>query len=161
MLTPQSLADAYGRNIGIIKKQAAGLTHEDSVLQPASRGNCLNWVLGHIVDSRNNVLRLVDAEPALDPAIATRYASGSEPVLTDGDGIVSLEELLAALDRSQEALAAKLAAMTNEESQREVPFFSRTMPLGEVLFFLYFHETYHTGQTEPLRQLAGTDDKVI
>ncbi len=25
---------------------------------------------------------------------------------------------------------------------------------------MYFHETYHLGQTELLRQLAGTNDKV-
>lgn len=161
MLNPQNLSEAFGRNVGIIQKQAEGLTHADSVLQPASRGNCLNWVLGHIVDNRNIVLQAVGAEPALDPAIAGRYARGSEPVLADGPGIVPLETLLASLGQSQEALATKLAAMSDEDANREVPFFSRTMPLGELLFFLYFHETYHTGQTEHLRQLAGTDDKVI
>lgn len=29
------------------------------------------------------------------------------------------------------------------------------------LHFDYFHDTYHTGQTEILRQVAGTDDQVI
>jgi hypothetical protein len=29
----------------------------------------------------------------------------------------------------------------------------------EDIFFLYSHETYHAGQTEVLRQLAGKDDK--
>jgi hypothetical protein len=29
------------------------------------------------------------------------------------------------------------------------------------VFFLYFHETYHVGQTELLRQLAGKNDQVI
>lgn len=33
--------------------------------------------------------------------------------------------------------------------------------LGERVLGLYFHETYHTGQTEILRQLAGVDDRVI
>jgi hypothetical protein len=32
---------------------------------------------------------------------------------------------------------------------------------GARLFFYYFHETYHVGQTELLRQLAGRDDKII
>ena len=35
------------------------------------------------------------------------------------------------------------------------------MPLADFLFFLYFHDSYHTGQAEPLRQLAGKDDKII
>jgi len=29
------------------------------------------------------------------------------------------------------------------------------------IFFLYFHETYHVGQTELFRQLAGKDEKLI
>jgi hypothetical protein len=29
------------------------------------------------------------------------------------------------------------------------------------VFFQYFHETYHVGQTELLRQLAGKNDQVI
>jgi uncharacterized damage-inducible protein DinB len=32
---------------------------------------------------------------------------------------------------------------------------------ADSLFFRYFHETYHVGQTELLRQLAGRNDKVI
>ncbi len=161
MITPQQLTDAYGRNVGIIKAQAAGLSHADSVLQLASRGNCLNWVIGHILDGRNTILDLLDAEPALDPAAATRYARGSEPILTDGPGVVPLDELLRVLERSQELLASKLAPLTDADLAQEKQFFTRTQPLGYLLFFLYFHECYHTGQAEPLRQLAGTDDKVI
>lgn len=35
------------------------------------------------------------------------------------------------------------------------------MGVGERLFGFYFHDTYHTGQTDLLRQVAGTNDKVI
>jgi uncharacterized damage-inducible protein DinB len=161
MITPQQLADAYGRNVGILQRQAAGLTHADSLLQLPCRGNCLNWVLGHILESRNTILGLLGADPALDPAAAVRYASGSEPILADGPGVVPLDELLRVLERSQEQLAGKLAALTDADLARETQFVTRTVPLAQILFFLYFHETYHTGQAEPLRQLAGKDDKVI
>jgi len=33
--------------------------------------------------------------------------------------------------------------------------------VGEWLNFLLWHETYHVGTTEQLRQLAGKNDKVI
>lgn len=155
MLPPRQLADAFGRNVEVIKMQA------DSVRQLASRGNCLNWVVGHIVESRNDVLRLVDADPALDPAAAARYAYQSPPVLADGPDVVPLETLLAALDRSQEIITATIGVLTDEECEREIILSSRATTLGERLFYFSFHETYHTGQTEPLRQLAGTDDMVI
>ena len=51
--------------------------------------------------------------------------------------------------------------ITVKELAREIEVGDRTMTLGQRLFGFYFHETYHTGQTEALRQLAGTDDQVI
>jgi len=161
MLTAQQLADAYARNTNIIQRQADGLSHGDSVLQLPFRGNCFNWVLGHILESRNTILGLLDAEPALDPAVASRYARGSEPILADGPEVVPFADLLGALERGQAALTEKLGAVTDEAFARETPFFSRSMPLSDLLFFLYFHDSYHTGQAEPLRQLAGKDDKII
>jgi uncharacterized damage-inducible protein DinB len=35
------------------------------------------------------------------------------------------------------------------------------MSIAEWLLFFYFHDTYHSGQTEILRQAAGKDDKII
>ena len=160
MISPQELADAFGRNVGIIKAQVAGLSNADGLLQPTYRGNCLNWVVGHILDGRNTILKLLGAEPAFDPSAAARYARNSEPILADGPDVVPLDELLRTLERSQAYLGAKLAALTDADVARETQF-GRMQPLGNVLFFLYFHECYHTGQAEPLRQLAGTDDKVI
>jgi hypothetical protein len=93
MLTPRQLAEAFGRNVGVIRMQADGLTHADSVRQPASRGNCLNWVVGHIAEARNDVLALLGADPALDPAIATRYAYQSPPVLAAGPDVAPLADL--------------------------------------------------------------------
>ena len=64
---------------------------------------------------------------------------------------------MADLDVSQERLDAALAGLTTEDLERVVD--DRT--LAERLTFDYWHEAYHTGQTELLRQLAGADDKVI
>lgn len=161
MLTKQELAAAYERNLSLIRQQTDGLTHADSVLQLPFRGNCLNWVLGHIADSRSAVLKALGAEPVLTDAQAARYGYGSQPVTCDGDDILRLEELLAALEESQSRLAAALEQATPEELAREIHFAGRKMTVGEQAFFLYFHDTYHAGQTEILRQLAGTDDKVI
>jgi uncharacterized damage-inducible protein DinB len=161
MVTAEQLVEAYGRNLGIVKRQVQGLTHADSVLQLPFRGNCLNWVLGHIADSRNTVLKALGAEPVLTEAQAKRYGYGSAPVTCDGEDIMRLEELLAALELSQERLETALARATPEELAREADFAGGTMKVGQQVFFLYFHDTYHAGQTELLRQLAGTDDKVI
>ncbi len=161
MITIEDLANALGRNLDIIKAQTKDLTHADSVLQLPFRGNCLNWVLGHIAASRSGMLQFLGEEPVLSEAQAKRYGYGSEPVCSDGKDILKLTDLLAALESSQKAIAASVERITPEDLSREVDSFLGTTTLGQLLFFLYFHDTYHVGQTETLRQLAGKDDAVI
>jgi len=161
MITATDLIGALERNLGIIKAQTKGLSHADSLLQLPFRGNCLNWVLGHIADNRNTMLLCLGEEAILSEAHARRYGYNSEPVCGHADDILTLEQLLAVLDQGQGALTGKLQKITAEELAREVHSFLGTTTLGQLIFFLHWHETYHTGQTEALRQLAGKDDKVI
>jgi hypothetical protein len=37
----------------------------------------------------------------------------------------------------------------------------RTATRADQIMFRYFHDTYHTGQTDVIRQLSGKSDKVI
>jgi hypothetical protein len=161
MITAQQLADAFARNLMIIHKQTQGLTHEDSLLQPDTRGNCLNWVLGHIAVNRVRLLDLLGEKSILRETETVRYKSGSEPITADGEGVLKLEALLEALEHAQDRVAAGLQRIALESFIAEKQVDGRSTTLGEQVLGFYFHETYHTGQTEFLRQLAGTDDKVI
>ncbi len=53
----------FGINYQVLKKNLDGVTHEESLIQPEGGGNCLNWVLGHIVATRDNAIRLLNQEP--------------------------------------------------------------------------------------------------
>src|SRR5512139_3437070 len=120
MISPTDLIGALDRNLGIIKDQTRGLSDADSLLQPPFRGNCLNWVLGHIAANRNTMLLFLGEEPILSEAHAKRYAFGSEPVCGDAGDILTLEQLLAALEQGQNALEARLQTITAEELAHEV-----------------------------------------
>jgi uncharacterized damage-inducible protein DinB len=109
--------------------------------------------------SRSNCVQHLSASLRDSIAHLKRYGYGSEPVCADGEGILTLEQLLTVLEQSQKALTASLQKISAEELAREVQSFLGTTTLGQLVFFLYSHETYHTGQTEALRQLAGKDDK--
>jgi uncharacterized damage-inducible protein DinB len=161
VITTTDLIGGLERNLGIIKAQTKGLSHADCLLQLPFRGNCLNWVLGHIADNRNTMLRLLGEEAILGEVHTKRYGYNSEPVCGEGDDILTLEQLLAVLEQSQSALAARLQEITPEDLARAVQSFLGTTSLGQLIFFLFWHETYHVGQPEYLRQLAGKDDKVI
>ena len=161
MITTKDLISALGRNLDIIKAQTKDLSHADSLLQLPFRGNCLNWVLGHIAGTRNGMLQYLGEEPSLSQAQMARYGYASDPVCGEDEGILELAELLAALEAAQQGIAARLEAITPDELAREVESFLGTTTLGQLLFYLYWHESYHVGQTETLRQLAGKDDAVI
>jgi hypothetical protein len=54
-----------------------------------------------------------------------------------------------------------MSRQSEDDFAREVQVGENTVSLGARLFGFYFHDTYHTGQTDLLRQVAGTDDKII
>lgn len=160
MLDANQLADAFDRNVQIIKRQCEGLTHEDSLLQTPFNINSLNWIIGHITDNRDNVLRLLGVEPAFGDE-GTRYRRNSEPVKGEGEGILKLDRLLTILETGQAGISTALRNATPDMLNREVEAMGRKQSIGQWLFFLYFHDTYHTGQTDLLRQVAGKNDKII
>jgi uncharacterized damage-inducible protein DinB len=145
-------------NYGVIQAQVDELSNEEALLQPPYQGNCLNWVLGHVVHSRGAMLELLEMEPLWHASAYARYARESEPIL-GGDDALPLEQILADLCSAQEQLLARIKRLDNAALDRVPNGDERS--LGEQLNFLSWHETYHVGQTEALRQLAGKADKVI
>jgi hypothetical protein len=145
----------------LIQTQTAGLNQADTLIQPAPSGNCMNWVLGHTLENQIELLTTLGGESPLAGATLAVYGRESEPVRADGPGVLPLETLLDGHARLHAALAARLAEMTDADFDREVRLGERVMSLGWRVFFLHFHYTYHIGQLELLRQLAGKTEKLI
>ena len=76
------------------------------------------------------------------------------------DDSVDLGAILADLRRSQERLEAALAALSEEQLNTGTCIYGDGDNLRECLIELVWHDGYHAGQTEYLRQLSGVDDKV-
>ena len=163
VIDAQLLTIPLERNFGVIQAQIKGLTHEDSLLQLPFRGNCLNWILGHITQSRNKMLDLVNESLVWTPEEVARYERNSEPV-TSGEDALRFEKIIADLGTAHQRLIAALAPMTPDDlgvTGKEVIKGTPPWSIAEYLNFLIWHETYHVGQTEILRQLSGVNDKVI
>lgn len=139
------------RNLGVIERNIDGIDLERSLLGVVPGGSHLNWMLGHLVASRDSMLRSLDpdGETVWDRDTATRYRRGSVPALAPEAQPV--EELAGALKRSQELLATALASVDQAALDREHG--DRTV--GAWIEFLIWHETYHAGQTALYRRLAG------
>lgn len=151
--------ESLARNLHVLGRHADGLSHADSLLQPQPRGNCFNWVVGHMAETQESMLAVVGGEPVFLAERIARYARGSAPVVEDGVDVIPFADLLAGFATQQERIEARLAAMTPEALSQ--PSRMPGMNLIELLQFLAWHETYHLGQLDQLRQLSGVNDTVI
>jgi uncharacterized damage-inducible protein DinB len=140
-------------NYGALFLNLEGISHEESLVQPESGGNCLNWVLGHMIATRNRILQLVGEAPVWPREQAVLY-SGREGSNWTRSSAAHLNSLKADLARSQQQLIAALERMSDSDLAAPTRD-GGGAPLGEVLGFFHFHESYHGGQVALLRRLVG------
>src|SRR5262245_23159487 len=99
MIDASDLVAAFARNLAVVKAQTEGLTNADSLTQ-FPHGNCLNWVIGHIVEGRDDVLEVL-GEPRAAGAAVERYQRGSAPVTGTENAVPPLTQLLELLEQAQ------------------------------------------------------------
>ncbi len=160
-MTGSELAQIYEFSYGAIERNLDGLTHEDSMLSPEPAGNCINWVLGHMVTGRGLVLMLAGASPTvLTDQEAAAYKRGSA-ALSEGGNEVDLARLRSAFDETQQRLISALQTLDDATLSAEIPEQFRRPPLlgtvGQALAKLSYHEGYHNGQIGILRRMAGKE----
>lgn len=160
MTQPERYIALFQRTHWLIKRQTEGLSHADALLQLPFRANNMNWILGHLMAYRNRTLALLGEPPALDEKLAARYEQDSAPITGDEDALLPLAQLLTAVDDSQARIVAALNSMA-PDGLTAIYDEERQLTRDDRLSFLHWHETYHVGQLEILRQLAGKDDKII
>lgn len=155
-LSADQLTAEFGRNVGVIHRHIDDVSHAESLIQPPFQHNCLNWVLGHIMQNRDDLLRLLGAQPVLNEAESDRYQRGSEAVTTAAPAVVDFARLRQLLDEQQQRLAGAFANSAVDAMSRKIG----DNTLGETMRVLYFHDAYHTGQIDILRQVAGKNDTI-
>ena len=159
---PELISRGFRRNHRVILSQAEGLSEADALRQSGYNTNCFNWVVGHIVAGRDDILEMLGVEPVLGRAASERYRRESDPITGDGPGVLSLERLLVALAETEVRLEAVLTGAEGRFMSAELPSGEgRTATRAAQAIFGYFHDTYHTGQTDVIRQLSGKSDKII
>lgn len=145
----------------ILCQQTDGLSHADSLLQPHPGGNCLNWVLGHLVVNLVEILDVINGEQPEDLIDLKRYKINSEPIRGEGEGVHQMLTLVESYQRLTEVIVNRLAQMSEAYFDEEIDFWQGKKRRGYIAFFYFFHNTYHIGQLEQLRNLAGKTEKII
>lgn len=146
----------------VVHLNVDGLTHEESLIQPQPEGNCLNWVIGHLVWTYDYNLPMLGQEPVMDEGALERYAKDSAPLRDPADAL-AFREFLAAWDEATERMDAGIAKLTADTLDRPAersPGDVADETIRERLTGVLFHQAYHAGQTALLRRIAGKDGAI-
>jgi uncharacterized damage-inducible protein DinB len=157
-----ALTTMFEINADVLARTADGVDHATSLRAPEAGGNCMSWVLAHLIDARNGALRMVGAEPAGDRPKLERFARGSDP-LTDASEAIDWSELVATFQEQRARLRERLGAMTPEDLAQPLPEDRNPFQvdnLGQMLAIFFYHESYHTGQLGVLRRVLGLDSVI-
>ena len=115
------------------------------------------WVLGHMVESMKDLVVTMGGDEPEGYQAYQRFERTSEPLIEDEPNLPDL----ATIKQDYAALTA-LAAQTLEnqtDSFFAEPGWNGTK--GATILFFAFHMSYHAGQLEILRNLAGKTEKMI
>lgn len=141
----------------VVRLQFDGITHVESLLRPASGGNSLNWVIGHLLTVEGIMLSVLGQQAVMPPGALARYERGAPP-LTDGADALELARLLVAWDEAAPRIDAGFAAITAERLAAPAgssPTGNPNETVGSLLATLGWHQAYHAGQAAILRRFVG------
>lgn len=153
-MDPKMLTFQFGVGAFVLERNLAGVTHEESLESSGSSANTLNWILGHIVRTRTQALRLLGGNPPFDESDLGVYAA--DDFLPSQ--ALSLEELKKRFDILGPELASQLEKCSPEQLATPAPLSPTGDPdetIGSLLASIAFHEAYHLGQTGILRRFLG------
>ena len=145
----------------VLQTNLQGITQEESLIQPHPGGNCLNWVVGHLVCIYGEILPLLGQEPVMKDTLK-RYARGSAPIQDPAEAL-DLQELMKGWEEATKRLDAGLAGLTAEDLDRPSPVSPSDNPketMRSILSTVLFHQAYHSGQTGILRRIAGKEGAI-
>lgn len=152
-------------NLVVVQKNTEGVTQEESLIQPAPGGNCMNWVVGHLLAIYNKALPMMGQEPVRVAADLDRYDRYSAP-LRDAADVANAADFRGLVEGFTEATRrfdAGLAGLTPEALDQPVadsPSGNPDETVRSLLATISMHQSYHAGQTGILRRIAGKEGAI-
>ena len=148
-----NIAGMYKTNTDIVGKTISEVSDERWFDKPGDDSNHLMWVIGHLLWSRWNVLKLLGQE--WDIPAAQLFERGA--TVANQDEYPTVEAMKTAWAGVSGKLAVSLADASDETFSKSAPKGAPTFDgkLSGVVAFLAFHETYHVGQVSYLKKWLG------
>jgi hypothetical protein len=161
VITARLLSEQFVLSLRAILLQTDGLTHADSLLQLPFHSNCMNWILGHVLLNREQVLDLLHVPRMFTDDAFARYERSSAPITRDEPGVIYTEELIEMLKEHAPRLSGALLSASDELYAGEVQVGEISHTVASRVLFHVFQEATHVGELGILRQLARKDDHAV
>ena len=138
----------------VLRKNAGDISQEEALRSFQPAGNGLNWVLGHLVAIRSQMLTALGGQPVWSAAEVAPYDRHAAP-FGKASTPKPLAEIWKAFELTQSRLVELAGRLTPAELSEAMPAGAPVQTRGEVLAVLGFHDAYHSGQTGVIRRLLG------
>jgi len=148
------LIELYKDSYSLVKNQLDGINDTEALIQPSWGGNCINWIAGHLVVARCNLLIMLGSPSVWDMNTCRKYIPGSPPI-RDCKGAEKMVKIASALEATQENLIIDLGIVSKESLQ----VILEDKPLIEHLHLYNNHESFHAGQLDVLKQMLRGGDR--
>jgi hypothetical protein len=152
MLTPkaQKVFDDYEFHNMLIHRFVDGVTHEESILQLPFEHNCMNWILGHIVTNRSQVLETLKVQHAWKLEVRKLYHTETPPIWPESNS-VQFDVLIQYLNESLALLKFGLDAISDEQLEETHTNYRGEKTRYAHITGFHWHESFHLGQLEILK----------
>lgn len=131
----------------VMELNASDITHEESLISSPQSGNSVNWLIGHMIVVRDNMLRAAGLQPLAGEKMEQLYNRGTQNVTKEN--AMPLEDLINLYYKGTEKMFKRLEGeeIAGEENVQSIAG-------------LIFHECYHSGQIGLFRRLIGKEPKL-
>lgn len=161
MTIQSDLVEDYSRNSRLLLKHLDGLSHADTLIRPNGTGNCINYIFGHLLLCRVEMLAMLGQPSEVSEETLARYGNDVEAVGPDSMDIFPLDQLKEWWQAVDSQFLAAIQNASDETMLHVINTGRREMPRHRRLHFYFFHESFHLGQFETLRHLAGKTEALI
>ena len=142
----------YKFNNALVARAVDGVSDAQLWERPTG-GSPLGWILGHITNSRQQLLTLLGA--SWDSGLGPHFKRGA--VLQDPSAYPARDAIEGAWKATHPKMRDAFAAVTDERLDAAPAGISitGTKTVADVAAFLALHESYHVGQMSLIRRALG------
>jgi uncharacterized damage-inducible protein DinB len=152
-IAPDAMLKMYQYCADLMLLNLQGITHEQSLYQPAAGVNSINWLIGHLISSRTRILACLGQPAIWSGEQRARYRNGSDVIAANGPGVMQMDSLVRDYRLSHEATIIGFHGITPEHMDDPSDF--RGPTIADTLLYLQFHEAHHIGQIMSVREHLG------